>query len=179
MLPLQETIVFKPASVKDASDYLHCMMISEGYTSSLDHMRSLCKTSRKGDPLEATDDLLRSRVVSDEQPLDLRQAINNLHFLCQAVPGFEDPIPAPRHSDDTEELLAGTLGLEDALNALGPQLSLASPSTGVFSLQKLWRISDSLSAVESQLARSPGDILKVVLLRRFTETDLKLIGICG
>ena len=166
MLPLQDILAFSPATAEDASEYLQCMTISEGYMSSTDHMCFLYKASHKTDALDATDDLSRARsMAANGNTGDLRQAINNLQFLCQAVPGFEDPISAPRHIDDASELLAGTLDLEYAFDALRDRLSvdmtLQGNSERSLGLLKLWRISEALSAVDGELARSPGDILKV------------------
>lgn len=162
-------------------------MVSVGYSSSLAHMRSLYKEGCISDPMDATDDFIRANVNLASSPTDLRQAINSLQFLCQAVPGFEAPIPSPpsQKGRSAEELLAGSLTLEEAAEGLGELLLVAnvgeadgacptpnaeaSDKRRAGMLRRLWRISDSVSAIDCELARSPADVLKVKRFQSFLE----------
>lgn len=150
------------------------MALTEGHAISETHVKSLYGRNSHLDVLDIHSDLVRSSACPTSPP-DLRQAINSLQFLCQGSPGLNNNSDSPSSSNDiSNRNLRDDSALNDLSNWDWNQLptsdsSFPSAATEQAEIEResarrirdLWGASESLSIINSDLARSALALLEV------------------
>ncbi|KAL5487846.1 hypothetical protein ACEPAI_5954 [Sanghuangporus weigelae] len=181
ILPLQTILSFDPCPSDLAIAYLRCMALTEGYAASETHVKSLYGRNFHLDVLDIH--LVRSSACPTSPP-DLRQAINSLQFLCRASQGFNNSpssskVPDRHQCDDSalSDLSSWNWNQHPTSDSSFPLVSTEQgeiESESVRRIRNLWRVSDSLSTIDSYLVRSPLRILETHSYAAGSLSDLEL-----
>ncbi|KAL5527587.1 hypothetical protein ACEPAG_6388 [Sanghuangporus baumii] len=186
ILPLQTILSFDPCPSDLAISYLRCMALTEGYAASETHVKSLYGRNFHLDVLDIHSDLVRSSTCPTSPP-DLRQAINSLQFLCRASQGFNNNSPSSSQVPDRNQCDDSALSDLSSRNwnqhppsdssfpsVSTEQAEIESESESVRRIRNLWRISDSVSMIDSCLVQSPLRTLETHSYAAGSLADLEL-----
>ena len=153
-----------------ATAYLRRLAFTEGHAVAEEDVKALYEGGKTLDLACFSHGLAAYSVCPTPSTPDLRRAINALQFLCLGYPGLSDPASA--ESDAVRQQIMPADDSSEMTYVYDPQLEVAPTEAGDMSprssvkqmssdLQRLWRLSDSYSGIDSALSRRPAAFLEV------------------
>lgn len=166
-LPLQTVLYFSSCPPDLASSYIKCLALAEGYYFSAKDCGLIVKTQSSPNGVDLSHDLDNAiRQLKPEPSTDLRRAINYTQFLCQGSlfqtehhpQGGEPNVVLANWASDDDGYFSDCYDenpVSSAPDFEGPRNSeFRESNTDKAGLHRLYRFSDALSMIDSNLERN-------------------------